>query len=380
MSPVGGPKKHLLHVFASFGAGGVPIRIATVLNHLPGAYRHTFVALDGNTDAAERFADTVDYTLFDAAIDKTRPLAALWRIRGLLGELRPDLLLTYNWGAVEWALVNRFTRRTRHIHFESGFGPEEADRQLPRRVRLRRLALAGSEAIVVPSHNLVRIATDIWRLGGPRLRYVPNGVDCAKFSSAGDASLLPGFAPRPNEVVIGTVAPLRAEKNIGRLIRAFAALGESAPARLVIVGDGPERPGLEALAAELGLGARALFAGYVARPEKIFKCLDVFAISSDTEQMPNALIQAMAAGRPVAGVDVGDVRHIVAPENHPFIVPRDDAPAFAAAIRNLVEQSGTRAALGAANERHVRATYSLDGMIRAYADLFSGAPGGGARS
>ena len=67
--------------------------------------------------------------------------------RSVLGRLRPDLLLTYNWGAIEWAIANRLPRLP-HLHMEDGFGPEERDRQLPRRVLARRLLLT------VPDTNL----------------------------------------------------------------------------------------------------------------------------------------------------------------------------------------------------------------------------------
>ena len=174
---------------------------------------------------------------------------------------QPDLLLTYNWGAVEWALANSFSPICRHIHFESGFGPEEADRQLRRRVVFRRLALANSECVVVPSQTLVQIATKIWRIPTDKVLYVPNGVDCDKFVMPSSVENLPGFRRKPTELVIGTVAPLRAEKNLGRLLRAFATIDVTRPIRLVIVGDGPERESLLELRDRHALGDCVSFEG-----------------------------------------------------------------------------------------------------------------------
>jgi glycosyltransferase involved in cell wall biosynthesis len=365
------PVPHLLHVFPTFDQGGVPLRISTVLGDLGPLYRHTVVALDGGFAARRRIDPAVDVTYSDPAIDKARPLKAFARIISTLRQVRPDLLLTYNWGAIEWAIANRLSRVAPHIHFESGFGPEEADGQLARRVRVRRFALARTHKVVVPSQNLMRIATEIWRLDCRRIAYVPNGVDCALYASEPDPALIPGIARAAGAVVVGTVAPLRGEKNLARLLRGFAAVGPQRNAHLVVVGDGAERVGLEQLAAKLGLGERVLFPGHVDRPELVYGLMDVFAMSSDTEQMPNALTQAMAAGRPVVSTDVGDVRAIVADENRPFVTPLGDEAAYAAALARLIDDAALRATLGAANRRRVNEAYPLNGMFATYRALLA---------
>ncbi|MEQ9123328.1 MAG: glycosyltransferase, partial [Alphaproteobacteria bacterium] len=175
-------------------------------------------------------------------------------------KVEPDLLVTYNWGAIEWALVNRLRRHIPHLHMESGFGPEEADRQIRRRVLLRRFALAKTRHVIVPSLDLLEIARDTWRLPEERVMYVPNGVDLDRFAAPPDRSLLPaGWSGMP---IVGTVAPMRPEKNLGRLVRAFAAVAVARDTRLLLVGDGPERPALESLVAQLGVADRVHFAGY----------------------------------------------------------------------------------------------------------------------
>jgi glycosyltransferase involved in cell wall biosynthesis len=98
--------------------------------------------------------------------------------------------------------------------------------------------------------------------------------------------------------------------------------------------------------------------------------MDVFAMSSDTEQMPNTLLQAMAAARPVASVDIGDVRAMLPPENAAQVSPRGDEAGLAQALGRLLDDDGLRARLGAANRRHVVATYSKESMYEAYGALF----------
>jgi L-malate glycosyltransferase len=371
-----GSAPHLLHVFASFGVGGVPARIATIINHFGRAYRHTIIALDGNQACASRLAGHADVTFRRVAVDKRNPLRAMWRFRAVLEEIRPDLLLTYNWGAVEWGLVNRWRPVCRHVHLESGFGVEEADGQIRRRVLLRRVAVARAECLVVPSHTLVEIARRQWRIPEARIRHIPNGVDTSKYAASPKPGVIPGFVKRHDEAIVGTLAPLRPEKNIARLLYAFAGIQPRVNARLLIVGDGGERAGLTQLAADLGLGERVVFAGHVEAPEQVLGWFDVFALSSDTEQMPNAVIQAMAAGRAVAAVDVGDVKHILSPENRRFVVAKADPALLGEAIRQLVVDPAGRAAIGRQNQAHVRRHYDQQAMFAAYAAVFDRALAG----
>jgi len=343
--------------------------MARIINHFGQRFRHTVIALDNNFEAAGGLVRDIDVALSPVRPSKRAPLHAVVNSTRVLQQLRPDLLITYNWGAIEWAMANRLWPSFRHVHIEAGFSQSEADSQIRRRVLFRRWALAKCALIVVPSRSLENLAREVWRLPLERVRYVPNGVDIARFSSP-VRDVLPGFARRRDELVIGTVAPLRPEKNVGRLLRAFATLDTSIIARLVVAGDGVERRGLERLAAELSIADRVVFSGQVA-PEAVLGTFDVFALSSDTEQMPNALLEAMAAGRAVAAVDVGDVKSIVCEDNRDFVVPRDDTPAFAAAIATLLRDQERRRTLGLNNRERVATHFSQERMFAAYQDILS---------
>jgi L-malate glycosyltransferase len=375
--------RHVLHVFPSFGIGGVPLRMVRVINHVGARLRHTVIALDNNFDAAEDLAG--DFELMPPPANRNGgSLGAIVRGSMTLLRIRPDLLMTYNWGAIEWAMANRLLPVSRHLHIEAGFSQAEADRQLPRRVRFRRWALARCDRVVVPSFALEQLACNVWRLPQERVLNVPNGVDAGRFSAL-DRDAAPGFTRRPGELVVGTVAPLRPEKNVGRLLRVFARLDPSLGARLLVAGDGIEREPLERLAAELGIAGRVVFTGRVA-PEAVLGSIDVFALSSDTEQMPNALLEAMAASRPVAAVDVGDVKRMVCDDNREFIVSRDDGSAFAAAISRLLRDPDKRRVLGDKNREKVVSEYSQERMLATFSKILtegnrrSASRGGRARS
>jgi glycosyltransferase involved in cell wall biosynthesis len=357
----GAPAPLLLSVFATFAVGGPQVRFATLANALGPAFRHAIVAMDGDTACAARLDPALDVAFPAVPVRKGSVLANLRSFRRALRTLDPALLLTHNWGSIEWAMANALPLAP-HIHIEDGFGPEERAAQIPRRVWLRRLVLRRC-TVVVPSLTLLRIARGVWRLPEARLHYIPNGINLARFEAA--AAIRPPGAG----AVIGTVAALRAEKALGRLLCAVPLLPAEPPARLVIVGEGPERAGLEALAGELGLAGRVLFAGHVEDPAGWYRGFDLFALSSDTEQMPLSVIEAMAAGLPVAATDVGDVRAMLAPANAPHVVAKDEA-ALAGALAALLADPAARAAIGAANRAKAARDYGRETMIEAYRSLF----------
>lgn len=369
-----GRPRHLLHVFSTFAVGGAEIRFTRLANEFGRDFRHTVVAMDGNIAASSLLSPGLDVEFLELQVEKSGGLSIgnFRRFRRVLAEGRPELLLTYNWGAVEWGLANRWAPYCRHLHFEDGFGPDEADgRQIPRRVWFRRLALSGPTTIIVPSRTLERIATRVWRFSPRRVRYVANGVEPSVFDRAADEAGFPPLRKAAGEKLIGSVGGLRREKNFARLLRCFAALGDSA-ARLVIVGDGPEKEALFTQAQALGIAQRVTFLGRVDGIERVYRAFDLFVSSSDTEQMPLTLLEAMAAERAVAATDVGDVRDILGEANGRFTVAVNDEAALTNAMRMLLADDTLRMQIGRANRARVENTFSAQAMFSIYRDLFAG--------
>jgi glycosyltransferase involved in cell wall biosynthesis len=360
----------LMHVFPSFAVGGVPNRIAAIINRLGDAYCHKILALDGQYGAAATLDSHAKVDLMACEGRNKSVIRTIQRIRWRLRNETLDALMTYNWGAIEWALVNNVLGFAPHVHFESGFGKEEESVLLWRRNRFRRLALFRTRRIVVPSQTLARIAEDAWRLPREKVQVLPNGVDCEEFSGQPGCVTNAEFRASPKHVVVGTVAPLRPEKSLDRLLRCFAALDGKREARLVIVGDGGEQDRLERAAGELGISDRTVFAGHRGDVAHVLRGLDIFAMTSDTEQMPNSLLQAMATGRPVIATDVGDIVRMVAPENRPYIVAKTDEQGFTDRLENLLMDRDRRLMLGERNQACARTHYGMDKMVAAYRTLF----------
>jgi glycosyltransferase involved in cell wall biosynthesis len=364
--------RRLLHVFSSFEIGGSQSRFCQLVNALGDRYRHSVIALDGRTDARSRLRPDIPVEIIPFDHHKRGAALDLWRFRSTLAKLRPHLLLTYNWGAIEWALVNLMRPICPHVGVVDGFGPEETAASLPRRSLVRRVVYGRARSLVTPSRTLERLARHDWHVPESVTRYIPNGVNIERFLSPPDLAMLERFGLSLGETLIGTIAGLRPEKNIARLLDAFAQVtAQGRAVRLVIIGDGAQRAALESHAAALGIAKSVIFTGALDRPETLLGAITIYALSSDTEQMPISLVEAMAAGLPVASVDVGDVTDMVATENKAFVKGRD-AESLAASLRLLLDDSEKRRRLGQANQEAARKRFSEESMIAAYNRLFAG--------
>lgn len=317
--------------------------------------------MDGVTSARERLHPGLQVDFPTVSVRKGDTIGNLRRFRGLLRSLQPFTMLTHNFGSIEWAMANR-RQIVRHIHVEDGFGPEERTTQITRRVWLRRIFLRH-RPVVLPSQTLWTIAHRTWRLARGDLHYIPNGVDLNRFSSIATPWTWPG-----DGLIVGTIAALRPEKNIGRLIRAFSQLDTRVSARLVIIGDGPQRAELEGLVAELGLQTRVIFEGHVATPDARLKSFDIFAMSSDTEQMPISLLEAMAAGLPTVATNVGDISAMLPEVSRSFVTSFDEVD-LASALARLIESKALRHELGRANQLMIAQRFNLSVMLDRWSQL-----------
>ena len=169
------PSSLILHIFSTFGIGGPQVRFAQLANQWGRKFRHIVIALDGNDTCKELIDVSLDANI--KVLDLSGSLLQrISLIRRKIEEISPSLMITYNWGAIEWGLVNWLTRLP-HIHVEDGFGPDEKDQRLFRRSLFRRVVLRGANAVIVPSRTLYSIARNEWRINENKLHYIPNGVD-----------------------------------------------------------------------------------------------------------------------------------------------------------------------------------------------------------
>jgi len=365
----------ILHCHSTFAAGGKEARSVRLINAFGDAAEHSILSgVSGQRGAAAGIGRGVAVSFPDDATALTGAPTP-WRLWRLAQYLRAfDLVLTYNWGAFDAVMARRLFGGPPLIHHEDGFNEDEAAKLDRRRNLYRRIGLPGAFRLVVPSQRLERIARSEWGQAAERVVRIANGVPAERFAKPPEAGVIPGFERRPGEIVVGTVAGLRAVKNLPRLVRAFAAM-RNRITRLVVVGEGPESERVAAEARASGIATRLLMPGFLADPARWIGHFDIFALSSDSEQFPISLVEAMAAGLPVVATAVGDVPAMVSDDNRPLVVDPQDEAAFAAALDSLADQPNLRRALGAANREKAVAEYDERAMISAYAALYGEAIG-----
>lgn len=368
----------LLHLHSSFHAGGKELRAARLMNLFGPGVEHTVVSAQSDAlGAAAAIAPGIRAafpTDFPALAGRPTPARLQTLARAMVGH---DLVLTYNWGAMDAVMAHTLFSKALKlpplVHHEDGFNEDEAAGLKRGRNWYRRIALGRAAALMVPSRQLEAIALDVWAQPRWRVRRVPNGIDTAAYARPARPTALPRVIKRKGEFWVGTLAGLRPVKNLPRLVRAFAALPDNW--QLVIVGDGPQRDAIRDCALSLDIGHRVHLPGFVGQPAEVAGLFDLFALSSDSEQFPLSVIEAMAAGLAVAAPAVGDVAAMVAAENAPFIVPAGDEAALAGALRALAADPALRRRVGLANRARARAEYDEAAMLAAYRQAYADALG-----
>lgn len=205
-------------------------------------------------------------------------------------------------------------------------------------MRLERRLLRFADAVVANSQAMAEtLARDLPRIAR-RVRFIRNpavGPDIARLAAApADHPWFDGGGP-PVVLSVGRLVPQKGHRT---LLRAFAKLRESRSARLAVLGEGPERPALEALARELGIAGDVVLPGFRINPFAWMARASVFALSSSFEGCPNALVQAMACGAPVVSADCPTgPGEILEGGKWGRLVPVGDPAALAAAIRDTLD-------------------------------------------
>ncbi len=372
-----GQTLRFLHLHSTFDAGGKELRCARLINAFGPNIAHALVSAQPGALSAGRHILPSIPMRYLGAFPSLAGMPTPWRLHRIANAMRGfDLILTYNWGAMDAVMAHTIFAQPFGlpplVHHEDGFNADEAGKLKSSRNWYRRIALGRADALAVPSTRLERIARETWLQPADKVHRIANGIRTRDFARKPRKDALPRLIKREGECWVGTLAGLRAVKNLPRMVRAFSGLPEHW--HLVILGEGPEREAIRQEAARLNIVHRVHLPGF-ADPAKAAGLFDIFALSSDSEQFPLSVVEAMAAGLPVAAPAVGDVPQIVAEPNRPFIVEPGNEAALADALERLAADPGLRKALGQANKARAQERFDESGMVEAYRALYAGVMG-----
>ena len=206
----------------------------------------------------------------------------------------------------------------------------------------------------------------------PQLRLIENGISVDEFSSAHDTDdkLKEELGLVGGDFVFGMVGSLTKEKGHIYALQALAKVKEQGlQAKLMIVGDGPERAGLEAYACDLGLEDCVIFVGRRKDIPRILQIFSVFVMPSLMEGLPMALLEAMASGLPVVATAVGDIPKLVNSEVGVLVPPADDS-ALALAFSQMLSSAPLLHDMGLRSRCFIEREFSAQHMAGRYADIY----------
>lgn len=271
-------------------------------------------------------------------------------------QLEPDLVhvsMKTPW-ACQYGILAAMLGGVRFVLVEQSLFPAHGELiRLFMRVAGRRAA-----AVVAVGDRSAREIERAVHLPAGSVRTIRNGVPDVERT---DPPTLPFQGP-----VIGAVGRLDSEKGFDDLLRAMRNL----PANAVVVGEGPYRPTLEALATELHLGDRLLLTGWQADPGRYYQAFTIFCLPSRIESFPLTVVEAMLAGRPVVATRVGSVAEAVLEGETGLLVPPDDPHALAVALDGLLDDSVRREEMGRRGRAFALRHLTAERMVESFDQLY----------
>jgi glycosyltransferase involved in cell wall biosynthesis len=369
----------VLHLVISLAHGGLERLVVDWTNERNRQYPDStgVCCLDQPGDLASQ-VETVQVMSLGACRSR-RPfdVAAVWRLRQFLRARQIDVLHSHNAAAWQYGVLACFGTGVRHIHTEHGTNPHSEGWVN----RLRNACLwRMTDVVVVVVEQVAEQVMRLQRIPRSRLCVISNGVATSEEREAGSperrargAEIRKRMGIEQDVIVIGSVGRLAKVKGYDRLIAAFARLTSfpaTSASRLLLVGDGPERESLETIARKFGVAERVTFAGYQSDPRPYYDLMDLFILSSHSEGLSISLLEAMAAGVPVAVTDVGSCRQVVDDGRAGVVLPDDEGRWPQILARTLNDPEASQMRIAAARAR-VREHYSLDATLDGYERLYS---------
>ncbi len=297
-------------------------------------------------------------------------VSVLWRLRKLFVERRVDAVVTVGagdkmfWGRLAaWrAGVPVVASALHSTGWPDGIG------------KLNRRLTPITDAFIGVAAPHGKHLVDVEGFPAAKVHVIPNGVDTDRFRLRPPSDALrTELRIAPTDRVVAIVAALRPEKNHAMLLRAISQVRQSIESvKLLVVGDGPERAGIERLATELGIADSVRMLGNRGDVHEVLALADVFALSSHMEANPVSILEALACEKPVVAPRVGSIAETVRDGETGWLVDPGDVDGMAGRIAAMLGDEESRLRMGVAGRKLVVADWSLDRMVRGYERLIAG--------
>ncbi|MDD5173491.1 MAG: glycosyltransferase [Candidatus Omnitrophica bacterium] len=364
-------KIRIMHILYSFDIGGLENNIVNLINRMDrGRFSHSICIFSDRMAALQKI-EIKDVKVFIVKRKFANDPTLIFRLARLLRNEHPDIVGTYNWGAIEGIPAARLAGVKRVVHSEHGFDLEEIYRKKLRRIFVRRFLLKKCDKIIAVSRLIKRWLMETVKIAEDRIVYVPNGCDLKIFYPGKDMERRRSLGIEDRDIVIGSVGGLKEIKGYDLLIAAFTKIAkERDDLKLLLVGDGPQKERLKKLAEEAGVAEKIIFTGEIIETAPFYRAMDIFVLSSLAENFPIALLEAMATGLPIVATDAGDAGYMLDAGAGGLLVTTKDAAAIAKGVEYLLNDRTEAVKKGGIARKRVEELFSLDRMTGAYESLY----------
>ena len=233
---------------------------------------------------------------------------------------------------------------------------------------ITRFGIERSDAVTAVSEYLKQRTIDEFQISRD-IDVIPNFVDCDIYDRADDPELRRRFAA-PDEGLLIHISNFRPVKRVEDVIGIFSAVRRKCRAKLLMVGDGPERPKAEWLANTQGVAEDVLFLGKQNDMAKLLSISDILLLPSELESFGLVALEAMACEVPVVATRVGGLPGVVRDTTDGFLCPLGDVPAMAEACLRILENPALRASMGQTARAHARQEFCASKIVLKYEDLY----------
>jgi sugar transferase (PEP-CTERM/EpsH1 system associated) len=363
----------IMHVVDQLGRGGLENGLVNLIYGLdPQRYEHVVYAIRGLGPNADRLIKNGVRVICQGKQDTDSRFQMPLLVRQIRA-IEPDVVHSRNWGTVEAVMAARLAGRA-SVHGEHGLEATVDAKEPRRRIWFRRLAYEAAHRVLAVSHQLKGLHAYRTGFQAERITVIHNGVDGTRyFPDARTRSYLRtelGIAD--DEFLIGCVGNLLPVKDHITVLKALECFPPTTGRwRLVIVGEGSERPVLEAfLAGRPALAQRVTLTGASGRVAELLNALDVYVLPSLAEGICNSLLEAMSTGLPVIATATGGNPEVVVHGESGCLFPVGDYRQLAEQLLLFQGNPGLRRRFAEGALRRMREEFSMESMIRGYAQVY----------
>lgn len=361
---------HVAHIVHAFGIGGLENGIVNLINEMDSSrFRFSIFSFTPELDSLDRI--TQKKVFFDVLYKRE---GNDWQLPFKLAQLfkkhRVDIVHTHGWSTyLEGLFAAKLAAVPMCIHGEHGI--DLLDKW--RRILAYKIFIYITDQILTVSDDLRNRFVKQYGLPSHKVKTIINGVNMQKFNPDIQARLKTrqNLGLSDQDIVIGTVGRLSFEKDYETLLRAVAMVILRIPnVRLLIIGDGDLRSALVTLSKQLGIKNYVQFLGVRNDVPYLLNAMDIFALTSICEGMPNTILEAMCVKLPVVATNVGGMPEVVIDGRTGFLVQAKQPQEIAEALIKIITFPKLLNQIREAGYQRVKTYFSLERMVQKYEETY----------